>query len=83
MAMHALEGIHVVYGKQVKNLRKKMKIWDITPMILHILGQPLYNDMDGIVYRDVFDEDSELRKTESKKIINIKRFSSLIKKKKG
>ena len=82
-AVHSINGVHAFYGGQIRKSSEKMKIWDITPMILHILGQPLYNDMDGVVYRDVFDEDSELRKTESKKIINIKRFSSLIKKKKG
>ena len=79
-AVHGIKGVHAFYGKQIKKSNEKMKIWDITPMILHLLKQPIYDDMDGVVYQQIFKEDGDLRKSEIKKIINIKRFSSLIKK---
>lgn len=75
VANHALKGIHMFYGEGIKHMEKEMMIWDIAPMVLHMLGQPLYDDMDGVVHSDIFEDESELKKREIKKVLNPRTFS--------
>ena len=58
---HSLNGIFLAYGEGIKKGCKidKAKIYDIAPTILHILGLPIPNDMDGRVLMEIFEEDSE------------------------
>ncbi|MBW2973145.1 alkaline phosphatase family protein [Candidatus Woesearchaeota archaeon] len=48
------------YGKDIKKgiLHKNIKIEDITPTILHMLGLKIPKDCDGIVLRSIFKEKS-------------------------
>ncbi len=59
---HRLEGIFVAKGPQVKaNYRfERAEIIDIAPTILHILGLPIPEDMDGKVLKEIFRIGSEL-----------------------
>jgi predicted AlkP superfamily phosphohydrolase/phosphomutase len=56
---HLPEGILMISGKGVRNLRSQTdsKIEDVTTTILHLLGIPVPTDMDGRVVLDAFDED--------------------------
>ena len=67
-ADHALNGIFLAYGPGVKkgNKIENAKIYDIAPTILHILGSPIPNDMDGKVLKEIFEEDSEFAKRKPK-----------------
>ncbi|RLI98302.1 MAG: hypothetical protein DRP00_02215, partial [Candidatus Aenigmatarchaeota archaeon] len=58
----ALEGIFMVRGPNVKVGYKvsTVNIWDVTPTILHILGLPIPQDMDGRVLRKIFDPSSPI-----------------------
>ncbi len=42
------------------------KIYDIAPMILHIFGLSIPNDVDGRVLMEIFKEDSEFAKRKPK-----------------
>lgn len=61
---HSDYGIFLAYGKGIKKGRKieGVKIYDIVPTILHILGLPIPNDVDGKVLMEIFEEDSEFAK---------------------
>ena len=65
---HALQGIFLAYGPDIKKGGEIQgaKIYDLAPTILHILGIPLQEDMDGRVLKEIFKEDSELAKREIK-----------------
>lgn len=65
-ASHDLYGIFLAYGKGIKKGVKlnNVKIYDIAPTILHILGLPIPNDMDGRVLMEIFEPDSEFSKRE-------------------
>jgi predicted AlkP superfamily phosphohydrolase/phosphomutase len=56
---HLPEGILMISGKGVRNLRSQtdFEIEDVTTTILHLLGIPVPTDMDGRVVLDAFDED--------------------------
>ena len=41
-----------------------MKIYDITPTVLHLLGLPVPKDMDGRVFIEIIDDESEPGKRE-------------------
>lgn len=63
---HALQGIFLAYGPDIKKdiEIQGAKIYDLASTILHILGTPLPEDIDGRVLKDIFKEDSELDKRE-------------------
>lgn len=66
-ADHALNGIFLAYGPNIKVGKEiNIKIYDVTPTILHIFNIPIPKDMDGRVLKEIFKKDSELFK---KKII--------------
>jgi len=54
---HLPEGILMISGKGVRNLRSQtdFKIEDATATILYLLGLPIPTDMDGRVVSDAFD----------------------------
>jgi len=56
------EGIFLAYGHDIKKGKKldDIKIVDIAPTILHIMGVPIPKDMDGRVLKEIFEDDSEL-----------------------
>lgn len=58
---HALNGIFLAYGFNIfKNKKTEhIKIYDITPTILHIFGLPIPEDIDGRVIKEIFRERSE------------------------
>ncbi|MGQ9722718.1 MAG: alkaline phosphatase family protein [Candidatus Jordarchaeum sp.] len=58
---HRLNGIIIAYGKDIKKGYKieNAKIYDVTPTILHLLGLPIHNEMDGRVLMEIFESNSE------------------------
>jgi predicted AlkP superfamily phosphohydrolase/phosphomutase len=66
--MHDLYGIFVAVGKGIKeNYKiKDAELVDLMPTILHIFGYAVPNDVSGRVLMEIFKEDSELRRRESK-----------------
>lgn len=59
-AQHTLEGIYVYSGDDFVSGKRtrEISIMDIAPTLLHILGLPVPNDMDGKVVTDFFNPDS-------------------------
>ncbi len=57
---HALEGIFLAYGADIrKDDRVDVEIVDLAPTLLHSMGFPVPSDMDGQVLKGIFREDSE------------------------
>ncbi|NPV51058.1 MAG: hypothetical protein HPY60_07695 [Candidatus Methanofastidiosum sp.] len=65
---HDVKGIFLSSGPEIKNnqMIEDVKIYDITPTILHILDIPIPSDMDGRVLTEIFEEDSELAQKKPK-----------------
>lgn len=62
---HRLNGMFIAYGPDIKKEGielSNMKIYDITPTILHTFGVPIPNDVDGRVLKEIFRETSDLAK---------------------
>jgi predicted AlkP superfamily phosphohydrolase/phosphomutase len=61
---HRINGIFLVYGPCIKRgvEIKDLKIIDIAPTILHIMGLAIPKEADGRVLKEIFEEDSELYK---------------------
>lgn len=52
---HHTEGIFFAEGKEIRNLSMSPpKITDLAPTILHVLGVPVPEDMDGKVLKEIF-----------------------------
>ena len=59
----ALKGIFLGTGPGVKSsyeIENEVNIWDVAPTILHILGLPIPQDMDGKVLNEIFDSSSPI-----------------------
>ncbi len=59
---HARHGVFIANGPDIKNSGEKLadlKIYDITPTILHMFGLPVPDDIDGRVLTEIFKPDSE------------------------
>jgi arylsulfatase A-like enzyme len=56
-----LNGILVAYGPDIKQGEKieDAQLFDITPTVLHMMGLPIPDDIDGVVLKEIFKEDSE------------------------
>lgn len=57
---HTNNGVFMISGPGIKrNVRtsKPINLTDIVPTMLHIMGLPIARDMDGDVYRDVFEDE--------------------------
>jgi predicted AlkP superfamily phosphohydrolase/phosphomutase len=60
--MHALQGVFMAYGPDIRKSGEKLpnlKIYDITPTVLHMFGLPIVKDMDGRVLTEIFTKGSE------------------------
>ena len=56
---HHTHGIFFALGREIKNsLKLSPKITDLAPTILHILGVPIPEDMDGRILKEIFKPDS-------------------------
>lgn len=55
---HTMEGIFMAYGPDIANKKghKKVSILDVTPTILHLLGEAIPMDIDGKVLTSIFKE---------------------------
>jgi predicted AlkP superfamily phosphohydrolase/phosphomutase len=55
-------GILIAYGPDIKSGEKTegAQLIDITPTVLHMMGLPVPQDMDGRVLNELFREDSEI-----------------------
>lgn len=62
---HSMNGIFLASGKGIKKGEKinEVQIYDITPTILHILGLPVPEDMDGRVLTELFVPESPAGKS--------------------
>ena len=57
---HNLNGIFLAYGSAIKTHHEiNATIYDVAPTILHTMGIPVPEDMDGRVLKEIFEEDSE------------------------
>ena len=57
---HNLNGIFLAHGSAIKDHREiNASVYDVSPTILHILGIPIPEDMDGRVLKEIFKDDSE------------------------
>jgi predicted AlkP superfamily phosphohydrolase/phosphomutase len=61
---HRLDGVFIARGSDIKQgyWLGQSQIVDVTPTLLHILGIPIPEDMDGKVLKSIFNSDSELAK---------------------
>jgi len=61
---HRINGIFLAHGPDIKQgcIVQSARIYDIAPTILHMFDVPIPIDMDGIVLKEIFREDSELKK---------------------
>lgn len=58
---HHTHGIFFADGSFVRSLKMPSpKITDVTPTVLHILGVPIPNDMDGRVLKEIFKKGSDV-----------------------
>lgn len=67
--MHYRKGIAIFKGPAIKEgikLNSHVMIWDICPTILHILNQPIPNDVDGRVLTEIFKPESKISKIKPK-----------------
>lgn len=72
---HRLQGIFLAYGSFIKkhfHSKEHIFTWDVTPTILHILGLPIPNYMDGHVKKEIFKDGSDPA-TRSVKLVNVSR----------
>ena len=62
---HRPEGMLFAVGPDIKSnhcIKKEVKNFDFFPTILHLLGQNIPDYTDGEVIKEIFDENSEIRK---------------------
>ena len=66
--IHQKDGIFIGCGPDIKQGIEidRAKIYDIAPTILHMLGSPVPDDMDGRVLREIFRDGSEPAQREVK-----------------
>ena len=59
--LHKRDGIFMAYGPAIKAgvELQDARIYDVAPTVLHMLGMPVPDDMDGGVLQQVFKEGSE------------------------
>ena len=59
------DAIFIAHGPEMKkqgDLLKNIQIYDIMPTILHFYGVPISTDLDGEVLKEIFKDDSEVKK---------------------
>ena len=73
-AWHDLQGVFMACGPDIRDDNSKLtnlKIYDITPTVLHMFGLPATTEMDGRVLTEIFKPDSE----EGKRAVTYKQAS--------
>lgn len=67
-SVHAREGIFVAHGPDIKpGASVDLEIFDVAPTILHSMGQPIPEEMDGRVASEIFVPESDAGRTEIKR----------------
>lgn len=59
---HVRQGVFMAYGPDIRSSGEKLeglRVYDITPTVLHLFGLPIPDDMDGKVLSEIFESDSE------------------------
>lgn len=64
---HAIKGIFVAYGSDIKRGVKieNAEIIDLAPTVLYMMDMPIQREMDGRVLKEIFREDSGFAKREA------------------
>jgi len=64
--IHRMNGILMAYGPDIAEGKEiqNAEIIDVAPTILHMMGLPIPDDVDGKVLKEIFREDSEMAKRE-------------------
>jgi predicted AlkP superfamily phosphohydrolase/phosphomutase len=59
--IHTMDGIFIACGPDIieGSQIKRARIYDVAPTVLHILEQPVPNDVDGRVLKEIFRKDSK------------------------
>jgi predicted AlkP superfamily phosphohydrolase/phosphomutase len=59
---HRLQGVFLANGPKIKKGVRlaEVTIYDVAPTILHILGVPIPQEIDGRVLREIFEDDSDI-----------------------
>lgn len=65
LATHRRTGVFGALGAGVGAGSAALSIYDVAPTLLHLLGEPVPEDVDGSVRRDVLDDDGAAREVES------------------
>ncbi len=65
---HKMNGVFIAHGPGIQRNKKidMLNIYDFMPTVLHILGIPIPEDVDGIVHKEIFDKNSEYYRRELK-----------------
>ncbi|MGM5482429.1 MAG: alkaline phosphatase family protein [Nanobdellota archaeon] len=68
LGSHHIDGLFMAYGKNIASKKHRpLNQVDIFPTLLHMLGMPVPDNVDGRVATEIFSEDSELKKRKVKK----------------
>ncbi len=59
---HRMNGIFVAYGPDIGTGTRidGARIYDIAPTVLHLMGLPVPDDMDGVVLKEIFKENTDI-----------------------
>ena len=58
---HRMDGIFILWGKNIANGSGNARIIDVAPTLLHMLGIPVSKGMDGKVILEAFREKNEIK----------------------
>ncbi|WP_251328620.1 alkaline phosphatase family protein [Haloplanus pelagicus] len=58
-SVHAKPGIFIANGPDIRESSADLDIFDVAPTVLHAMGYPIAEEMDGRVRKDIFSAESE------------------------
>ncbi len=64
---HAIDGIFLAYGSDIKNAEVPASLYDIAPTVMHYFNLGVPDNMDGKVLKDIYKEGSEYAKRDVQK----------------